>query len=191
MLDVAGVGYDVLLPAFLRESAGEEGDALTLEIHYHVSERQPRPVLIGFREPAERAFFEEFISVSGIGPVTAARALTMPIGAVAAAIEAGDAATLRRLEGVGPRTAEKIVAALRGKVAVYATDLPGGEPPAPRRPSGPSAVEREALEVLEQLGYRRAEAMRMVQEAADARGEAGFASAEALIQAVFARHGER
>ena len=54
------VGYEILLPAFVRMSIGDltEGDPLSLFIYYHQTERQPKPVLIGFRSETEKAFFQ-------------------------------------------------------------------------------------------------------------------------------------
>ncbi len=182
VLDVGGVGYEVLLPAIVSRLLEEHpiGQPLALEIYYAVSERNPRPQLIGFLHEHERRFFEELIKVSGLGPNSAARALSHPVSRVAAAIEAGDAAFLQRLDGVGGRTAEKIVASLRGKVGVFA--LLQDEQPVPAAAGVPDLA-AEALAVLSQLGYRRAEAQRMVEEAL--RAGPAPASTEELIQRVY------
>ncbi|MBI4299526.1 MAG: Holliday junction DNA helicase RuvA, partial [Chloroflexi bacterium] len=122
IVDVGGLGYEVLLPAFVMRALEDkrEGEPIDLEIYYHVSERQPRPTLIGFSRPHERAFFEKLIQVEDIGPIKAARALTLSISTIARAIEDDDVRTLRRLDGIGERTAHKIVATLRGRVAAEA-----------------------------------------------------------------------
>lgn len=182
ILDVGGVGYEVLLPAIVSRFLEEHpiGQPLALEIYYAVSERSPRPQLIGFLNAHERRFFEELIKVSGLGPLSAARALSYPVSRVAAAIEAGDAAFLQRLDGVGGRTAEKIVASLRGKVGVFA--LLQDDQPVPAAAGVPDLA-AEALAVLSRLGYRRAEAQRMVEEAL--RAGPAPSSTEELIQRVY------
>src|SRR5512135_2915829 len=120
-----GVGYEILLPAIVRQTfnakrAGEDGETVRLFIYYHQTERQPKPLLIGFNFEPEKEFFEKFITVEGIGPPTAAKALIMPIPRIAKAIEERDAKTVERLKGIGKRTADKIIATLQGKVGKFA-----------------------------------------------------------------------
>jgi len=169
ILDVNGVGYEVLLPAFVATTleGQEPGAEIELFTYYHVSEKQPRPQLIGFNREFERSFFEEFISVSGIGPGRAARALRYSVSTVANAIETADKQLLSRLDGIGPRTAEKIIATLRGKVGAYA--LLRDESVESRETPQPITSERdhEALAILVQLGYKRPEALQMIRKALD------------------------
>ena len=120
-----GVGYEILLPAIVRQTfnskrAGEDGEMVKLYIHYHQTERQPKPLLIGFNFEPEKEFFEKFITVEAIGPPTAVKALVLPIPHIAKAIEERDAKTLERLKGIGKRTADKIIASLQGKVGKFA-----------------------------------------------------------------------
>src|SRR5579872_1570843 len=112
VLDVGGVGYDVFLPQFVMRSLEHhaEGEPLELEIYYHVTERQIRPTLIGFNNGYEKRFFEKFISVEDIGPQKAARAMILSVSAIAQAIETDDITVLRKLPGIGERTARKMVA---------------------------------------------------------------------------------
>src|SRR4030042_6950013 len=79
-----GVGYEVLLPAIVRQTfsnrkSGEDGEMVRLYIYYHQTERQPKPLLIGFKHQPQKEFFEKFITVEDIGPPTAVKALMMPI----------------------------------------------------------------------------------------------------------------
>jgi len=129
------VGYEILLPTIVRESIDSKkiGEEVTLYIHYHQTERQPKPTLIGFNLEVEREFFRYFISVEDIGPMKAVQALTVPVREIARAIESGDAGFLRQLKGVGSRTAQKILATLEGKVAKFAlireVEKPAGAAP--------------------------------------------------------------
>ncbi|HEX2173882.1 MAG TPA: Holliday junction branch migration protein RuvA, partial [Dehalococcoidia bacterium] len=162
VVDVAGVGYAVLLPAFVAATLAdkEPGDDVKLVTYYHVSEKQPRPTLIGFNREFERDFFEEFLSVAGIGPARAARALAYSVSTIADAIERADRQLLARLEGIGPRTADKIIATLRGRVGKYALaqdEHIAASAPQPTQ----SEVEHEALAILVQLGHKRPEALKM------------------------------
>jgi len=158
------VGYEVLVPAFVRQTLEPKdiGDQVALFIYYHQTERQPKPVLIGFNLEAEKEFFQYFISVDAMGPMKAVKALTIPIGDLAAAIESNDLSSLKHLKGIGERTGQKIIATLSGKVSKFALirrqDM--------HRASGQDDFMQPVLDVLiGQLGHRPADAKRMVTEA--------------------------
>ena len=158
------VGYEILLPAFVMETLRlkEIGEKLSFYIYYQQTERQPKPVLIGFNLEVEKEFFKYFISVEGIGPLKAAQALTIPVREIARAIESKDVAALRRLKGIGNRTAQKIIATLEGRMDKFALI---------RKSERKEAVveydlSSQVLDVLiSQLGYKAAEAKRMISEA--------------------------
>ena len=118
VVDVSGVGYEIYPPQFVRRTYDEkpEGEIVSLEIYYHASERQIRPILFGFNNRYEKQFFEKIITVEDVGPVKAARALALSVSTIAQSIESEDSASLRRLPGIGDRTAKKMIATLRGKV---------------------------------------------------------------------------
>ncbi len=162
-----GVGYEILLPAIVRKTfnlkkAGEDGEVVKLYIYYHQTERQPRPLLIGFNFEPEKEFFEKFITVEDIGPPTAVKALVLPIPKIAKAIEERDTKTLESLKGIGRRTADKIIATLQGKVGKFALM---------REDQMPIEMEvvdfkRQVEEVLvKDLGHKASEAQRLVKEA--------------------------
>jgi Holliday junction DNA helicase RuvA len=142
-----------------------EGSEVELEIYYHVTERQPRPLLVGFRRPVEREFFEQLLEVEGIGPSRAAALLVFPVSAIATAIEREDLGLLQRLPGVGPRGAQKIVATLRGKVTATALLRDEGIPSKPGRPAAAPDGRTEAVQVLVSLGFKQAEAGEKVDDA--------------------------
>ena len=75
------VGYEIFLPAVVMETLGEKevNDEASFYIYYHQTERQPKPVLIGFNLEVEKAFFQQFISVEDIGPLKALKAFNMPV----------------------------------------------------------------------------------------------------------------
>jgi Holliday junction DNA helicase RuvA len=162
-----GVGYEILLPAIVRQTfsakrAGEDGEVVKLFIHYHQTERQPKPMLIGFNYEPEKEFFEKFISVEDIGPPTAVKALVLPIPRIARAIEERDAKTLERLKGIGKRTADKIIATLHGKLGKFALMREDQVPAI----SEVEDFKKQVEEVLvKDLGHKVAEAQRLVKEA--------------------------
>jgi Holliday junction DNA helicase RuvA len=141
-----------------------EGSKIELEIYYHVTDRQPKPMLVGFRHPSEKAFFEQLIQVEGIGPAKAAAALVFPVSTIASAIETEDLESLQRLPGIGSRAAQKIIATLRGKVVATALLQDAGTANQSHIAS-PTNVRSEAIEALVTLGYRPTEAQGKVDEA--------------------------
>ncbi len=176
------VGYEVMLPVVVMEAIKGKavGDSLSLYIFYYQTERQPKPVLIGFNLEAEREFFQLFISVEAIGPLKAVKALNLPVRQIARAIEERDVATLKNLRGIGERTARKIIATLEGKMGKFALIRTSGEAAA----AVGEDFQQQVVEVLiSQLGYGRADARTMV-VAAMKRNRA-IATPEELFEEVY------
>lgn len=164
ILLVAQVGYEVLVPLFVMEtiSAKSIGDRLALFIYYYQTERQPRPVLIGFNLEAEREFFKMFITVEAIGPLKAIKALNLSVRDIARAIESKNLQALKRLNGIGERTAGKIIATLSGKMGKFALIRhEEGEKPQPSE----DFVEQVVHVLVDQLGHKPIEARQLVKAA--------------------------
>ncbi len=158
------IGYEVLVPAFVRETINSKqvGEELALYIYFHQTERQPKPVLIGFNLEAEKEFFQYFISVEAIGPMKAVKALDIPISDIAHAIESNDLGQLKKLKGIGLRTAQKIIATLQGKVSKFAL-IRKAESVTP--PDTEDFIQPVVDVLINQLGHRPADAKRMIAEA--------------------------
>ncbi|GAB6095141.1 Holliday junction branch migration protein RuvA [Desulfatiferula olefinivorans] len=183
ILLVNQVGYEVLVPAYVMETLkGRPADErVSLYIYYHQTERQPRPVLIGFNLEAEKEFFQYFISVEAIGPMKAVKAMTLPAGDIARAIENKDVKILQKLDGIGNRTAQKIVATLHGKMGKFALIRPGDEADVPLEPTDFAEMVLEVL--ITQLGHKPADAKRMVAEALER--DPSISGPEALFDEVY------
>lgn len=175
------VGYEVLLPSFVHNQLENKavGDPIRFYIFYHQTERQPRPVLIGFNTEEEKEFFQLFISVEDIGPLKAVKALDLPMQEIAAAIEAKNVAGLRRMKGIGQRTAQKIIATLSGKMERFLA----GDESARGLPPNEEFVEAVLEVLVSQLGHKATDAKRMVAEAL-ARNP-GLATPEELFDEVY------
>jgi Holliday junction DNA helicase RuvA len=177
------VGYEILVPGIVRPTIESKriGDEVALYIYYHQTERQPKPTLIGFNLEVEREFFQHFISVEDIGPMKALEALTVPVREIARAIETRDAAYLKRLKGIGNRTAQKIIATLEGKLAKYALIREAEKLPE----AAPSEdFKMQVQEVLvKQLGHKVREAKDMI--IAALRRSSNINSAEELLEEVY------
>ena len=185
VVDVNGVGYEILLPMFVMRSlvdrGKQEGEEIALETYYHVTERQPRPVLVGFNNEFEKRFFEKLIAVEDLGPAKAARAFVFSVSTVANAIESGDAQLLARMPGIGSRTAQKIIATLKEKVAEFALLRDEGYDSVPKVVG--KDISDEAIEVLTGLGYKRTEARARVDEILEMKPD--VKEVEELIREVF------
>ena len=95
LLEANGVTYEVLIPAAvlrtLDRHVAPDGKLQLVTYHYHhVEPSRAVPILVGFTNEIEREFFERFITVSGIGPKAAVRALKQPIPLIARAIDEGN-----------------------------------------------------------------------------------------------------
>ncbi|MGA3173670.1 MAG: Holliday junction branch migration protein RuvA [Syntrophorhabdales bacterium] len=179
---VGGIGYEILIPAYvmseIRRTAKVE-DGLKLYISFNQTERQPKPVLVGFRTELDKEFFELFISVEDIGPSAAIRALTRPVREIARSIEEKAVRDLRQLKGIGERKAEKIIATLKGKAAKYAL-IPEEELPE----QAPEDFRMEVEGVLtSQLGHKLGEARKMIEEAMKRRPS--ICSSDELFEEVY------
>ena len=180
------IGYEVLLPAVVMKSLQNKniGEEISLYIFFQQTERQPKPVLIGFNLEVEKEFFQHFISVEAIGPLKAVRALNLPVREVAAAIESGEISKLTQLKGIGRRTAQKIIATLEGKMGKFALIRPddyGEAPPV-------EDFSKEVLDVMiKQLGHRAADASRMIDKAL--KRNRSITTAEELFDEVYRGEG--
>ena len=191
VLLVGGVGYEITLPTFvhhgLQQGGVAEGDTIGLEIYYHVTDRQPKPVLVGFQDTKQKTFFERLIGVEGVGPAKAAAALIFPVADIARAIEDEDVTLLCRMPGIGNRAAQKIVAALRGKVTDWAMDTTGTSETAPTKPAEidpKDAVIQEGVDILVGLGHRPNDAKVAISNALESEPKLAD-DIEALIRRVF------
>ena len=177
------VGYEVMLPTVVMKSLQNQdiGGQISLYIYFHQTERQPKPVLIGFNLEVEREFFQHFIAVEDIGPMKAVKALEIPVREIATAIESGDLGKLTQLKGIGRRTAQKIIATLGGKMGKFALIRPSDEP---QQATLDEDFARQVLDVMvKQLGHKPADARQMIAKAI--KRNQTIATAEELFDEVY------
>jgi holliday junction DNA helicase RuvA len=160
LLEVSGVGYELQAPMSTIFDLPETGKEVTLLTHYAVKE--DTAALYGFLRESERVLFRALQKVSGIGAKTALAVLSgVSVNEFARLVQSGDIAAITRVPGIGKKTAERIVVELRDRVDGIAMTAPGfSESPMPR-----DAVS-EATIALQQLGYKPAESVRLVKDAA-------------------------
>jgi Holliday junction DNA helicase RuvA len=193
-VQVAAIEYELLVPAAdVMELAARRGETVTFHTILYLEGDPARgnlePRLIGFVRAADKRFFDRFTTVKGIGVKTALRALGVPVGEIAAAIESRDTRFLNKLQGVGKRTAELIVAELAGKVKDFATGY-GGEPTVGIATTF-SKEEDVALAFATgpQMGLRRPDAERLLKRTREANPQ--LSKAQELLAEMLRMHAAR
>ena len=167
LLDIGGISYEVLIPVAVMQRLEENigSDGLISLITYHYFQLEPSksiPILIGFLNEVEKEFFEVFITVSGIGPRAALKALNQPISLIARAIDEEDLHFLQSLPGIGQQKAREIVAKLQHKVGKFGLIQ---DEKVKEREIKSKDISEEALAVLMQLEYKKSEALEMIKKA--------------------------
>lgn len=177
LVDCHGVGYEVDVSMSTFYQLPDEGNAVSLWTHLLIKDDQH--ALIGFYTEQERTLFRQLIKINGVGPKMA---LTILSGISEAdfslCVQSGDVATLTRLPGVGKKTAERLIMEMKDKVNGLNTgqgsSLAGNTPAAMHH-----SAHDEAVEALLSLGYKAADAGKMIQAVTD---DAASQSAEDLIK---------
>ena len=167
IVDVNGVGYEVLVPLSTFYGLGDAGAAVALRVHTHV--REDVIALYGFGSELEQQLFERLIGISGIGPKLALAVLSgIDPGDLVRAIRMQDVARLTRIPGVGKKTAERIGLELKDRLPESTT------PSGPDVPPGADDLKADLLSALTNLGYNRAVAEKAVDSALKKSPKAGF-----------------
>jgi Holliday junction DNA helicase RuvA len=173
LLDVQGVGYEVLVPLNTFFDIPDIGELVTLHTHFVV--REDAQQLYGFSQLEERLLFRHLIKVNGVGPKMALAILSgMSVKEFSRCVQLDEVTTLVKIPGVGKKTAERLLIEMRDKIAKIAGD------------SSEEIVEEvtkdislEAESALTALGYRPQDAAKMVNRVS---GE-HITNAEELIRA--------
>jgi holliday junction DNA helicase RuvA len=159
LVDVGGVLYEVSVSLQAYTRLPSEGAVVALDVVTHV--REDAIVLFGFLDPVEKIVFNWLRAVSGVGPRLSLNILSgIPAEDLRTALAAGDVARLCRIPGIGKKTAERLVVELRERsqqaVASAAVVVPKSD-----------GIREEAVSALVNLGYRRAEAERVLAQVGD------------------------
>ena len=162
VIDVAGVGYEVEAPLPVFYDLPETGQPVV--ILTHLSIKDDSHTLYGFASESERTLFRQLLKISGIGAKLALTILSGTSGDdLVRFVAERDTASLTRLPGIGKKTAERIIIELRDRL----DDIPLGGGHAPGGGgSVPGTATSEAVTALSALGYKTAEASRMVKAVA-------------------------
>lgn len=187
-LSIPPMEYEVLIADYARRHLqGQINKEILLHtIHYLdgnvTSGGRLTPRLVGFLSTPEREFFELVCSVDGVGVKKALRAMTQPVQDIAIMIEQQDAKGLSTLPGVGPATAERIIAKLRRKMPKFALMVRRDMPEGKEQSDG---VVTDTFQALLALGHAESDARQLIESALASGGK--FKDVESLLQAIYKR----
>ena len=156
LIDCNGVGYEADVSMTTYYQLPEVGEQISIWTHLLVKEDSHS--LIGFTGEQERKLFRQLIRITGVGPKMALTILSgIDNQQFALCVANNDVAMLTRLPGVGKKTAERLIIEMRDKIEALLSDMP----PQQVSPSGHSVIS-EAIEALQALGYKPADAEQMI-----------------------------
>ena len=177
IVDVGGVGYQVVIPLSTYYELGEQGADVSLRIYTHV--REDVLSLYGFRTAKEKRLFTLLIQISGIGPKLATTILSgLPADDLAAAVVEGNLVRLNSIPGVGKKTAERIILELSNELAKLWPSQRSSDD------SVKGSLQVDVVSALVNLGYSRKLAERSVSRAIAEEGSNQF---ESLLKAALRR----
>lgn len=186
VLDIAPFEYEVFIPDFTRRQLqGKVGTVVSLHTLNYIDGNAAQggrlsPRLVGFVATVEKQFFELFCSVDGVGVKKALRAMVRPVKEMAVMIEQQDAKGLASLPGIGPATAERVIAKLRRKMPRFA--LLVGRDATPDQDEQ-SDVVRDTFDALLALGHGESDARQLIDDAMASKKK--FKDTESLLTAIY------
>ena len=184
IIDVGGIGYEVMVSEPLREVLADRGTGAHVELATYYAEGGggpggSAPRLMGFINESEREFFQLLLGVPRLGPTAAIKALVLPIATIAKAIELGDTKALETLPGVGKQRARDIITRLQGKMSEFMDGADTDETPST------DELTLETLAVLTQIGLGRGDALDRIRAAREAGPD--LDTVDEIVRAVFKR----
>ena len=161
LVDINGVGYEVQAPMSTFAAIGKVGDPVTL--YTHLAIRDDAHQLYGFADQGERSLFKTLIKVSGVGPKLALAILSgMDVNAFAQCVHQEDIASLTKLPGVGKKTAERLIVEMRDRLKEWQAPAPLWANVDAAEKASQDQLLAEAESALVALGYKPAEAAKML-----------------------------
>jgi len=169
-----GVEWDITVPALSLDSFGTVGSSARVFTWLYHREDQMR--VFGFVSPRERDLFTDLMKVEGVGPKQAIKILSsISVVDLEAALEGGDVSRLQAAPGIGTKTAQKMILALKGKLT-YAEDSGKG------KGSGPKSAHEDVVQALSGMGFDRKAAFDAVESVALDLSAKGFVGTSAEIE---------
>ncbi|MFC1476344.1 Holliday junction branch migration protein RuvA [Fibrobacterota bacterium] len=156
VIDVGGVGYEIAIPLSTFEALPRKGKTVKLFTHFHV--REDTQKLFGFLTKAERDVFRKLITISKVGPKVALNVLSgLSIKDIVYSVQTQDASRLKAISGIGPKTAQRLVMELKGKLDVGDVDVSIPLKKGDKKVERDISVRSDAYAALISLGYNESQ----------------------------------
>ena len=173
IIDVGGVGYELIIPLSTFYDLGEEGSQVSLRVHTYV--REDALQLYGFRTEREKKLFLHLTSISGIGPKLAVTILSgMSAEELIPAIRNNDLARLVAIPGVGKKTAERLVVELKDKLSALSSPELEEQFRLATGAGSANTIADDIISALVNLGFQRAAAEKAVNATMKENPDANF-----------------
>lgn len=168
VVEASGVGYSIIVPSTVLENLPPVGSEV--KVYTYLNVREDAMVLFGFLTKDDLDMFKKCISVNGIGPKGGIAILScLDCDSLRVAIISGDAKAISKANGIGGKTAERLILELRDKVSIdEETLLSGGNKSLSPASTSLSASRKEAMEALTALGYSSSDALKAVNKVENA-----------------------
>lgn len=193
-IETGGLTYSIAVPLIVAKAleATPIGEKLSLDTIYYLQVEQNRatPILLGFQNSIQREFFEKLLLVPRMGPKSGLQTFARPVSTLATAIEGANYTLLQSLPGVGKQKARDMVATLQGKLAKFALMQDSGLDEQAKNAAliMHSDVAGDAVQLLRLMGYKQAEAEKLVN---DALALDNAADAETLVRTIYRMQREK
>lgn len=152
VIDANGIGYEIFIPMSTFEALPKRGEPIKLYTHHHV--REDTQKLYGFFTKAEREVFRNLIGISKVGPKVAINVLSgLSVKDIIYSVQTGDASRMKAISGIGPKTAQRLVMELKGKLNVGDVDLSFPSEMGGKKHEIPVSLHDDAYAAMISLGY--------------------------------------
>ena len=156
VIDVGGIGYEISIPLSTFEALPKKGKTVKIFTHFHVREDSQK--LYGFLTKAEREVFRKLITISKIGPKVALNVLSgLSIKDIVYSVQTQDSTRLRAISGIGPKTAQRLVMELKGKLDVGDVDVSIPLRKGDKKADLDMSIRNDAYSAMISLGYNEAQ----------------------------------
>ena len=156
VIDIGGVGYKISIPMSTFEALPKKGKTVKLFTHFHVREDTQR--LFGFSTKSEREVFRKLLTISKIGPKVALNVLSgLSIKDIVYSVKTQDPSRLKAISGIGPKTAQRLVMELKGKLDVGDIDASIPLRKGDTMADFDMSIRSEAYSAMISLGYNEAQ----------------------------------
>lgn len=164
VVDIGNIGVNVRVTERMLSMLPDFGEEIVLHTYTHVKE--DAFMLYGFELPSELAMFRQLLTVNGIGPKGALAIMSLlPVQELQIAIATGDSKTIAKANGVGAKTAQRLILELKDKIVLDEVLESMGSDETNLQTSGKlSAQKQDAVEALVALGYSQGEATKAVKQ---------------------------